>query len=84
MTSFLWKLIPEKDSHAFWLSFTVCLLACCVILFIVAPITGLSQNFGAGNDGYIQLARSIVAGDGYVFEKGGAKVFNRPPMYPIF
>jgi 4-amino-4-deoxy-L-arabinose transferase-like glycosyltransferase len=55
-----------------------------VILFVVVPITGLSQNFGAGNDGYIQLARNIVAGDGYVFEKGGPKVFNRPPMYPIF
>ena len=84
MTSFLWKLIPEKGSHAFWLSFIVCILACGVILFVVAPITGLSQNFGAGNDGYIQLARSIVAGDGYVFEKGGPKVFNRPPLYPTF
>jgi len=77
-------LIPGSSKNAFWLSFIVCLSACCVILFIVAPITGLSQNFGAGNDGYIQLARSIVAGDGYVFENGGPKVFNRPPMYPIF
>jgi hypothetical protein len=84
MMSLLRKLIPEKDSHAFWLSFIVCLLACGVILFVVAPITGLSQSFGEGNDGYIQLARSIVAGDGYVFEKNGPKVFNRPPMYPFF
>jgi hypothetical protein len=77
-------LIPGSSKNAFWLSFIVCLFACCVILFIVSPLTGLSQNFGAGNDGYIQLARNIVAGDGYVFEKGGPKVFNRPPMYPIF
>jgi hypothetical protein len=81
---FIKKILPRKSGDAFWLSFITCLLACCAILFIVAPITGLSQNFGAGNDGYIQLARSIVAGDGYVFEKGGAKVFNRPPMYPLF
>lgn len=84
MTLFLRKLILEKDSQAFWLSFIICLLACCAILFIVAPITGLSQNFGAGNDGYIQLARNIVAGNGYVFEPGGAKVFHRPPLYPAF
>jgi hypothetical protein len=55
-----------------------------VILFVVAPLTGLSQSFGAGNDGYIQLARSLVEGDGYVFEKGGQPVFHRPPMYPLF
>lgn len=78
------KLVPEKDSHAFWLSFFLCLLFCGVILLIVAPITGLSQDFGAGNDGYIQLARSLVKGDGYVFEPGGAKVFHRPPLYPFF
>ena len=77
------KLIPEKDIHAFWLSFILCLLCCCGILFIVAPLTGLSQRFGSGNDGYIQIARSIVNGDGYVFRPGGAKVFHRPPLYPI-
>jgi hypothetical protein len=55
MMSLLRKLIPKKDSHAFWPSFIVCLLACGVILFVVAPITGLSQSFGEGNDGYIQI-----------------------------
>lgn len=84
MKLFLKKLLPKKDSSAFWLSFILCLAMCAVILFVVAPVTGLSRNFGAGNDGYIQLARNIVSGNGYVFEKGGPKVFNRPPMYPIF
>ena len=84
MTNILRKLIPEKDSQAFWLSFFLCIFFCSVIFFVVSPITGLSKNFGAGNDGYIQLARSLVKGDGFVFEPGGAKVFHRPPLYPIF
>ena len=84
MINDLKKLIPEKDSQAFWLSFFLCFFFCGVILFVVSPITGLSKNFGAGNDGYIQLARSLVKGDGFVFEPGGAKVFHRPPLYPFF
>jgi hypothetical protein len=84
MISNLRKLIPEKDSQAFWLSFFLCLFFCSVILFVVSPITGLSKNFGAGNDGYIQLARSLAAGFGYVFEKDGPAVFHRPPLYPFF
>ncbi|MBU2458560.1 MAG: glycosyltransferase family 39 protein [Planctomycetes bacterium] len=66
------------------MSFFLCLFFCGIILFVVSPITGLSRNFGAGNDGYIQLARSLAAGDGYVFEKGGPPVFHRPPLYPLF
>jgi hypothetical protein len=84
MINVLKKLIPEKDSQAFWLSFFLCIFFCGVILFVVSPVTGLSKNFGAGNDGYIQLARSLVAGFGYVFEKGGPAVFHRPPLYPFF
>ncbi len=76
--------IPDTPRKAFWLSFFLCLFFCAVILFVVAPITGLSQNFGAGNDGYIQIARNLVAGNGYVFEKDGPPVFHRPPMYPLF
>jgi hypothetical protein len=84
MISVLEKFISGKESRAFWLSFFLCIFCCCVILFAISPITGLSKHFGAGNDGYIQLARSLVAGYGYVFEKGGAPVFHRPPMYPLF
>ena len=85
MVDSLRKLIPENDGQAFWLSFFLSLFFCGMILFVISPLTGLSQNFGsAGNDGYIQLARSIVAGDGYVFKKGGPPVFHRPPMYPLF
>ena len=28
-----------------------------------------SKDFGIGHDGYIQLARSLANGDGYVFER---------------
>jgi len=84
MTAILKKLAPQSDKQAFWLSLFLCLFICGLILFVVSPITGLSRNFGAGNDGYIQLARSLVAGDGYIFEKGGPPVFHRPPLYPLF
>jgi hypothetical protein len=84
MIAILKKLIPQSENQTFWLSFFLCFLICCFILFVVSPITGLSKKFGTSNDGYIQLARSLVAGDGYVFEKGGPPVFNRPPLYPLF
>jgi hypothetical protein len=84
MTAILKKLAPQSDKQAFWLSLFLCLFICGLILFVVSPITGLSKNFGAGNDGYIQLARSLAAGDGYVFEKNGSPVFHRPPLYPLF
>jgi len=77
-------LIADSPRKAFGLSFLLCLFCCGVILFIVAPITGLSRDFGAGNDGYIQIARNLVAGNGYVFEKDGPPVFHRPPIYPLF
>ncbi|MCE5340999.1 MAG: glycosyltransferase family 39 protein [Planctomycetaceae bacterium] len=84
MAGSLKRFIPQSDKQAFWLSFFLCLFFCAVILFVVAPITGLSRDFSAGNDGYIQIARNLVAGNGYVFEKGGPPVFHRPPMYPLF
>jgi 4-amino-4-deoxy-L-arabinose transferase-like glycosyltransferase len=84
MIRILKRVIPQSDKQAFWLSFFLCLLICAVILFVVSPITNLSKDFGAGNDGYIQLARNLAAGNGYVFEKGGPPVFHRPPMYPLF
>ncbi|HBG28772.1 MAG: hypothetical protein A2Y10_07080 [Planctomycetes bacterium GWF2_41_51] len=84
MTDSFKKIIPQNDKQAFWLSFFLCLFFSSIIIFVVAPVTGLSKNFGSGNDGYIQIARNFVAGNGYVFEKGGPPVFHRPPMYPLF
>ncbi len=84
MIKFLYKLLPQNSRQAFFITFVLCLFGTCFILFVVSPITGLSKNFGAGNDGYIQLARSLVKGDGYVFEPGGSEVFHRPPLYPLF
>lgn len=84
MIKTLQKLLPRNSRQAFWISFSASLVLGFLILFVVSPITGLSKNFGAGNDGYIQLARNLVAGNGYVFEKGGPPVFHRPPLYPVF
>jgi hypothetical protein len=76
--------VRKERRQRFWVSFLFCFILCLFILLVISPLTGLSQSFGEGHDGYIQLARSIVAGYGYVFEENGPPVFHRPPMYPLF
>ncbi len=84
MIKFIKKLIPSTDIEAFYVTLLICLTLCFFYLSVVSPMTGMSRNFGACHDGYIQLARNIVAGNGYVFEKGGPPVLHRPPLYPLF
>ncbi len=69
---------------AFWLSFGLCLLVCLLFLYGIAPMMGIRQSFGAeAHDGYIELARHLVQGHGFVFEPGGTPVSHRPPLYPF-
>ena len=77
------KITPKTAKEAFWLGFGFCLLGCFFIIFAVSPLTGLSKHFGKNHDGYIQIARSLSAGHGYVFEQDGPAVFHRPPFYPF-
>ncbi len=75
-------LLPSSPARAFWL---VAVIACGINLVIVltAPWTGLSERFGGrDHDGYLELARNLLAGHGYVFEPGGPAVLHRPPLYP--
>jgi len=73
----------NRERDVFWLCFGLCLVVCLLIIFLGPPLFGVSQYFGKANDGYIELARSLVRGDGYVFEQGGPAVFHRPPLYPV-
>jgi len=77
------RIIPDGGKGVFWLSFAVCFSVCLFIILVIAPLTGVSKEFGAGHDGYIQLAENLGRGNGYVFEKGGPAVFHRPPFYPF-
>ena len=75
---------PRSSKEAFWVAFLACLLTCSCILFVLTPLTGVSEKFGTrSHDGYIELARNLVAGNGYVLEEGGPPVFHRPPLYPL-
>jgi 4-amino-4-deoxy-L-arabinose transferase-like glycosyltransferase len=56
---------------------------CLFIIFVIAPLTGISKHFGNDHDGYIQLAENLGRGNGYVFEEAGPLVFHRPPLYPF-
>ena len=76
------RIIPKTAQNAFWLSFCLCFLGCLFIIFVIAPLTGISKHFGKANDGYIQIAENLGQGNGYVFEEGGPQVFHRPPLYP--
>ncbi|MCH7624152.1 MAG: glycosyltransferase family 39 protein, partial [Nitrospinae bacterium] len=56
-----------------------------VILYIIGPFFNLAGDFcGQDHDGYIELARNLVHGEGYVFEPGGAPSIHRPPAFPFF
>jgi 4-amino-4-deoxy-L-arabinose transferase-like glycosyltransferase len=77
------RVIPEDAKGAFRLSFCLCLLACMFIIFVIAPLTGISRDFSKGHDGYIEIARNLGQGNGYVFEESGPAVFHRPPLYPF-
>ncbi len=47
-------------------------------------MAGGSGRFGGlQSDGYIEIARSLASGHGYVFEEGGTAVMHRPPLYPV-
>ncbi len=83
LKNFLRALRPEESKGAFFLCFFVCLAAGLFIIWVVTPLTGIGRAFGPGHDGYIELARSLASGDGYVFEAGGDAVFHRPPFYPL-
>ena len=75
---------PRSSKEAFWIAFALCLATCLFILFVLSPLTGVSQTFGTEtHDGYIEIARNLVSGNGYVLEEGGTPVFHRPPLYPF-
>jgi 4-amino-4-deoxy-L-arabinose transferase-like glycosyltransferase len=59
----------------FFVSFTLALL----LNYVARPLLHLKHP--VSYDGYFELAQNLVAGNGYVFEKGGHPVFHRPPLY---
>lgn len=64
--------------------FTAGMAVFAVLTYILRPLANIQLPLGHDSyDGYLQLARNLLAGNGYVFEPGGPKVFHRPPMYPL-
>ncbi len=77
------RFLPPSPATAFWL---VAAIACLVDLLVIwaAPWTGISRHFGGWrHDGYLELARNLLAGNGFVFDAGGPAVLHRPPLYPM-
>ncbi len=66
----------------FWLTFLFALVTSVSICYLIGPYFGLSKSFGGEwHDGYIELARNLLKGNGFVFEPGGPPVIHRPPAY---
>src|SRR4051812_25850154 len=66
------------------LVFLAGLCSSAAISFVVRPMMRIDRPLGGGTyEGDIELAQTLVAGNGYVFEPGGSKVFHRPPLYPV-
>lgn len=56
-----------------------------IITYVISPYFNIGKHFGGpGNDGYIELARNIVQGEGFVFEPEGSPPIHRPPAYAFF
>lgn len=76
--------ILSKPTHAFYTGFLASLTICLILVFVVGPLFGFSKSFGGhGHDGYLELARNIIRGNGFVFEAGGSPALHRPPLYPL-
>ena len=77
------RVLPSTSTGAFWLAFVACLSGCC-LFFGLFRLAGMDRPFSVfGQDGYFELARSLIRGDGFVFAPGGSPVHHRPPLYPL-
>ena len=64
-------------------AFVVALMVSLIMVQVVRPLLKIDRPLGGeAYDGYLELAQNLVAGNGYVFEPGGHKVFHRPPLFP--
>ncbi len=53
-----------------------------MVTIVETTFFGWQKTFGGEvHDGYIELARNISQGNGYLFTPGGPPVFHRPPLY---
>lgn len=75
--------LPRNGRDAFLLASTAgCAIGLALIAFVLDDGPIQDGTFGGvRQDGYLELARSLVRGDGYVFEPGGDAVSHRPPLY---
>ena len=77
------RILPSTSTGAFWRALIACLLGTS-LLYALAPLTGMSHSFPVfGQDGYVELARSLVQGNGFAFEPSGPPTHHRPPLYPL-
>jgi hypothetical protein len=82
------RVISSLDRISFWkaglMVFLAGMVTMLLLTFVARPL--FHRHLSLGNDaydGYLQLARNLASGNGYVFEPGGHKVFHRPPLYPL-
>lgn len=79
------KNIQFSPRSVFIFAFLLAVFAAICITYIVSPYFNVGKHFGGiDHDGYIEVARNIVQGEGFVFEPGGSPPIHRPPAYAFF
>lgn len=75
--------LPGNGREAFLLAAGAgCAIGLTLVAFVLRDGAIQDGPFGGvKQDGYLELARSLVRGDGYVFAPGGDAVSHRPPLY---
>jgi hypothetical protein len=83
LTAILDRVAPRTASAAFLRTWLLAVAVGFLILFVLAPLTGISPYFYVAYDGYLEIAVNVIRGNGFVFEPDGAPVLHRPPLYPL-
>jgi hypothetical protein len=76
----LFPSLPSRERNGLQLSLGL-LVGGALIFNVIFHGMMITAFDSAGHDGYVQLARSLIHGQGYRFQAGGPLVVYRPPGY---
>jgi 4-amino-4-deoxy-L-arabinose transferase-like glycosyltransferase len=80
----LGRLLPHSPWHAFRTTVLVSLFGSFLLLGVIGPLFGISQQYGGSpHDGYLEIAQTLVSHGRYALEPDGPVVLHRPPAVPF-
>ncbi|MEM9604846.1 MAG: hypothetical protein AAGA11_18420 [Pseudomonadota bacterium] len=71
------------STQGLFASVFIACFAVALFMSLILPLFGFSATWGGlGHDGYLELGRNILAGNGFRFSPDGPPAFHRPPLFP--